>query len=330
MLDRVPVNPGRVLVTPENGSAAFYATLTRADNPTQEGNPLNKATFFKDATAALFGLGSAGVPDEAFAILGKYNQHWWKRRPVKWVESLGSANSNVYFVYASDKTTSCTSYYSSSISIDAEGNVSLVNPTTLTATYNSYSDASNLAVGMYVADCRTGSIYKLTSTSKSNGTTGAYTRYFYYGQKVTATTEVLGDWEYVQSADRNAYPDLGCNGSYEYVYMGVPFGNAVTAPKIASGTYTGAGTTDSVSLTFDFVPKLIFVFSSVAVTGSSYSQYVVFPGMGGFGVTEEPNDVATYAVTLGKGSVDGTTVTFVGSSIYNVNAAVEYNYVAIG
>lgn len=65
MQDRVPVNPGRVLVTPENGNAPYYATLTRADNPTQEGTPLNKASLLKDATAALFGLGTNAVPDDA-------------------------------------------------------------------------------------------------------------------------------------------------------------------------------------------------------------------------------------------------------------------------
>lgn len=69
MLDRVPVNPGRVLVTPENGGAAYYATLTRADNPTQEGTPLNKASLLKDTTAALLGGDSSMVPDEAFVAL---------------------------------------------------------------------------------------------------------------------------------------------------------------------------------------------------------------------------------------------------------------------
>ena len=70
MNDRVSLNPGRVLVTPEDGSAAFYATLTRADNPTQEGNPLSKATFLKDDTAALFGLDATAVPDDLFKTLG--------------------------------------------------------------------------------------------------------------------------------------------------------------------------------------------------------------------------------------------------------------------
>ena len=64
MKNRVPANPGRVLITPEDGSAAFYAVLTRADNPTEAGDPLNKATLLKDATAALYGLDATAVPDE--------------------------------------------------------------------------------------------------------------------------------------------------------------------------------------------------------------------------------------------------------------------------
>ena len=69
MFDRVPKNPGRVLVTPENGDPAFYATLARADNPTQEGTPINKGTLLADATAALFGLNASAVPDDVFAAI---------------------------------------------------------------------------------------------------------------------------------------------------------------------------------------------------------------------------------------------------------------------
>ena len=67
MKNRVPANPGRVLITPEDGSAAFYATLTRADNPTEAGDPLSKETLLTDATAALYGLDATAVPDEALA-----------------------------------------------------------------------------------------------------------------------------------------------------------------------------------------------------------------------------------------------------------------------
>ena len=52
MKDRVPTKPNRVLITPEDGSAPQYATITRADEPTQEGTPLNKETLLSDEAAA--------------------------------------------------------------------------------------------------------------------------------------------------------------------------------------------------------------------------------------------------------------------------------------
>ena len=42
--DRVPQKPGRVKITPEEGTA-FYALLERADEPIQVGTPLNAGTF---------------------------------------------------------------------------------------------------------------------------------------------------------------------------------------------------------------------------------------------------------------------------------------------
>lgn len=71
MKNRVPANPGRVLITPEDGSAAFYATLMRADNPTEEGDPLSKETLLKDATAALYGLDATAVPDEVLERISR-------------------------------------------------------------------------------------------------------------------------------------------------------------------------------------------------------------------------------------------------------------------
>lgn len=64
MQDRVSETPGRMLITPENGQPAFYATVELADNPTVVGTPLNKASLLTDATAALFGLGTDAVPDD--------------------------------------------------------------------------------------------------------------------------------------------------------------------------------------------------------------------------------------------------------------------------
>jgi hypothetical protein len=43
-IDRAPQKPGRVKITPEEGTA-FYALLERADEPIQIGTPLNAGTF---------------------------------------------------------------------------------------------------------------------------------------------------------------------------------------------------------------------------------------------------------------------------------------------
>lgn len=70
MQDRVPLYPGRVKMTPVAGQANTF-DMVRADDPTQAGTPLNKATFLKDATAALFGKTNAAVPDDILNLLSK-------------------------------------------------------------------------------------------------------------------------------------------------------------------------------------------------------------------------------------------------------------------
>lgn len=66
MQDRTPLYPGRVKLVPVADQENVY-DMTREDSPTQPGTPLSKATFLKDATAALFGLSSDAVPDDVLA-----------------------------------------------------------------------------------------------------------------------------------------------------------------------------------------------------------------------------------------------------------------------
>lgn len=69
MQDRVSLYPGRVKLEPVAGQANTY-DLTRADQPTQEGTPLNKANLLSDATeTAMFGAAADRTVDEAFAGL---------------------------------------------------------------------------------------------------------------------------------------------------------------------------------------------------------------------------------------------------------------------
>lgn len=68
MQDRVPLYPGRVKLNPVAGQDNTF-DMVRADEPTQEGTPLNKATLLKDVTASILGLPNTAVPDDAFLAL---------------------------------------------------------------------------------------------------------------------------------------------------------------------------------------------------------------------------------------------------------------------
>lgn len=215
MQDRVPLYPGRVKMTPVAGQANTF-DMVRADDPTQAGTPLNKATLLKDATAALYGLGTGAVPDDVLAEIGKYKQYWWRRRLP------------------------------------------------------------------------------------------------------------AGDWEYLQSSDRSAYPDSGTQDGYEYEYLGIPFDNAVTAPKIATGSYVGNGAYGSANpnrLTFGFAPQL-----------------VILPHVDDYNGC--PEHVMFYAGTRNYNIANGITETLEGRELiwYSTMSADEqfnesgrtYHYVAIG
>lgn len=66
MKDRIPTYPGRVKLNPVDGQANTF-DMVRADEPEQEGTPLNKASLLTDETAALFGLGEDATVDDALA-----------------------------------------------------------------------------------------------------------------------------------------------------------------------------------------------------------------------------------------------------------------------
>lgn len=69
MQDRISTHPNRWVLTPVTGETNTY-DFTRADDPTQVGTPLNKATFLPDAVAAAVesATGASGVSLPADAL----------------------------------------------------------------------------------------------------------------------------------------------------------------------------------------------------------------------------------------------------------------------
>lgn len=80
MKDRKPKYPGRVLITPEDGSAPYYATVTRADEPYDEGMAMNKNNILQDSTAVSIGLDPADdpTPNDAFLKLDDNHRRRYK------------------------------------------------------------------------------------------------------------------------------------------------------------------------------------------------------------------------------------------------------------
>jgi hypothetical protein len=73
MQDRIPSpgKEGRMLITPEDGSPAFYAKVEMADDASVQGTPYSTATVLSDDVAALYGKDNKAVANDIFRHLYK-------------------------------------------------------------------------------------------------------------------------------------------------------------------------------------------------------------------------------------------------------------------
>lgn len=93
MKDRIPTYPGRVKLIPVAGQANTY-DIVRADEPQQEGTPLNKATLLDDTTAEKLGL--TGDPTVNQALAGILQKPIRKTLPVSgWTAVTGGYEQSV-------------------------------------------------------------------------------------------------------------------------------------------------------------------------------------------------------------------------------------------
>ena len=149
MQDRVPLYPGRVKLNPVSGQENTY-DMVRADAPTQDGTPLSKDTFLKDSTAALFGLGTDAVPDDALAVLSRFhnglgNEYVWSKNTG--VPQYTETDTSPVIVIGQDENR--VVYYSDSFTVNEDSEFELVNPQTYTFPISS-SDGSAVLLGKYI------------------------------------------------------------------------------------------------------------------------------------------------------------------------------------
>ena len=319
MQDRVPLYPGRVKLNPVSGQANTY-DLTRADQPTQEGTPLNKASLLKDATAALFGLPNTAVPDDALHLLSRFqsglgNEYIWAKsqyQEIKTASSLNFQGRESYEILCANQ-----------ITIDSSGNISLSNPETYT--FTQIHDNSSILKGKYVfyhPDSSHGDdkIKYIDETAQINFSWGSTVTILVPsgGYIVSSQLELVG---YVNSPSPDAYPPAVSDG---YTY--VPSGQLGDKVRIATGSYTGTGTYDSknkTSITFPFAPKWLMIYDK------SFASYAFWNDLMTSPMTTHINYTTGRSATF---SFDGFTLSW-----YAENAASQLNtenrifyYIAIG
>lgn len=270
MKDRVPLYPGRVKLVPVSGQANTY-DMERADQPTQVGDPLNKNTLLKDATAALFGLSSDAVPDDALAVLSRFhkglgNEYVWEKSTSS-VEYKYTVVYTAYNAYTGSTNMGGTVYipYGDGFTINSNHEFVLTNRQELVFSYNGNNVTElNILAGKYffqgTGNSGIQSNVNITKCPIDSTVIVDYGSFkmtncdIYANGRAVIVKTVYG---YVNSPDPNAYPPAVSDG-YTYTALG-QLGNKA---QIATGSYTGTGTYGSAnpnSLTFGFEPKLVIV-----------------------------------------------------------------------
>ena len=212
--------------------------------------------------------------------VGAYaNEYWWRRRVPKttgYIEKVATQGSTFLVQYNVTPVT----YTYGDLSIDqSTGAVSISNAQTITLNINSSVSDFYVLVGKYFTPDKTvsqswGGVKTLTAGEIYRITDSNYIKYYsdedstyVYSQYIDVITSIYsagepGDWQYIHSPNRNAYPDSGTQDGYEYEYLGIPFDNAVNGVKIETGSYVGTGKYGAANpntLTFGFTPKMVFM-----------------------------------------------------------------------
>lgn len=216
----------------------------------QTANAYLREQTLSAGTKNLYGLSADATPDDAFALFG---MHWWKRR----TEETGYVEEIKYEDATLPNKATYVFYYGDSFTVEGV-TYHLSNPTKLTLSYaNAESQTSNVRGKYFMVDASSGKVLYYAG----NHSGGAFSMSAYQPSSYVDPTikiyrptivkysktyyENVGEYEYLSSPNRNAYPDSGIDGIFTYTYIGVPFENARDVEKIytvAVGTsWTASG-----------------------------------------------------------------------------------------
>lgn len=187
--DRVPTHAGRVKLTPVAGQADTY-TMERADEPREQGTPLDKATFDSIIKSRLTGRFYQVTP--SYKVKSSTNGTTTPLPTSNWVLSgTTSATSGIYKVVASS---AINSDYSVEKAVDGKDNTSWAGADNTGHTYTIiFPIAINIKrIGLLLGNSGDFTNYKLTVQGSNNGETWTnlltVSSYTYVETEYTLTT----------------------------------------------------------------------------------------------------------------------------------------------
>lgn len=220
--------------------------------------------------------GGAQYTNDVLKYIGKYCMYWWQRR--KKTIATNITEQNLSDSSAIGRSGGNTIAYSKTPMTEQD---LFANGTVVTLTSSSSSNAQIAQTLVNQAPCYVGTgygqVYKIPSGATfSSNYSSTLTLYMERADIIAnktgspvatlvtsiTTSETYTDWEYLQSTNRNTYPDFGTSGEYEYQFLNIPFENSLSGCKIQTGSYVGTrtyGKDNPCSLTFDFITKAIFI-----------------------------------------------------------------------
>lgn len=213
----------------------------------------SKEQALSSATAALFGLGTDAVPDDALRLLGRFNSGlgneylWHKIKQTETVEEYSEGDTS------GTLRTSTTHYYADSVEYDETKpyKAALKNPQKYTYSMNTVDSL----VGKYITngDPSISTPYKITEI------TAKYSSSANWSGEISALKKSISieDFGFLNSPDSDAYPPSEFDG-YDYVSMGKLGDKAriVTGSYIGNGEY---GEDKPTKLVFDSEVKALFI-----------------------------------------------------------------------
>ena len=238
--EEINLSEQKIVISQQQEDGSYLDLFPKTDGYTKD-------ETLTSETSQMFGIDN-GTPEQILQYLGKYNQYWW-RKEFDYIytqireSGSGDLNSNgfaddgrgVLYAYSNQVTYSGTTTEPTAKLVDTAeaGYVS----TLMGTASGSWPNNTNV-LGKYfqlgmVSSTNRNPIFFIPQNavlSTRGNSNNRYIRASSY-EKITYTRQDRVFEGYVQSNNRNAYPDAGTQGSYYYTFLGVPLSNAVLLAK---------------------------------------------------------------------------------------------------